>query len=107
MRPDKPGYWWWEDRNGDNRIAEFGFYRGNNLTTEAEDCWFISPERFEEHMKGDFKRWIGQAHPPKHFNTMEIVPPLTSGGCNYRFPVRVVRFDDVKEFLIGGDDETE
>jgi NTP pyrophosphatase (non-canonical NTP hydrolase) len=57
MRPNKPGYWWWEDDNGMFHVAEFD----KDMETFEYNC-YMTIEEFEDEFS--FRKWIGPAHPP-------------------------------------------
>jgi hypothetical protein len=63
MRPDKPGCYWWEDRNGSLHVIEFddNMETPNVMFLNGYSV-FMDPEQLEELF--DFMRWIGPAHPP-------------------------------------------
>ena len=64
MKPDKPGFWWWEDTNGRFHVIAFDDHM------ETPDVMFlhgysgfVDPEQLEK--SPNFLRWVGLAHPPK------------------------------------------
>jgi hypothetical protein len=87
-RPDKPGYWWWETKQGQSHVVNFRY------TDKAKN--------FDEYVsnfeKGHtFGRWLGPAHPPKRvmryaFNEDDCV---MEGGFDW-----YVNYDDFKEFIL-------
>jgi hypothetical protein len=95
MRPNKPGHYWWEDHKECLHVAEF------DDDLETYDCLeFVKPEKFEE--SPYFKRWLGQAHPPKKVQRYE----LTYSGleCSDEYDGvndgDWVEYKDVKEYLL-------
>jgi hypothetical protein len=96
VRPNKSGHWWYERKD-----------------REEPDIWSVLREKpedvawkafdFENHP--NFKRWIGPAHPPKKVKqyamdtTRKEMFEIANGAY--------VEFDDVKEYLLGYEDEKE
>lgn len=90
MRPDKPGWWW---------------YLRSLAPCEAVveidcdmDVFYEGGLEYIEDFEGDvtFKRWLGQAHPPKEvqryaFNEDDC---FMEGDCEW-----YVDYEDVKEYL--------
>jgi hypothetical protein len=95
MRPDKPGLYWWEDDIGCCHVIEFvngmKSLHFRNSVDEIERSFF-------------FKRWIGQANPPKKVDRYQ------AGMLPMDLPIKpyergpLVLYDDVKEFLLKGDE---
>jgi hypothetical protein len=112
MRPDKPGYWWYKTSDGRERIADIasGFsFELCVINNHRPVCVSV----FE--CSSEFDKWLGQVRPPKKVRRIkvDVVKELLSG---YRNAVEVyygteeddhgdlVKYDDVKEYLIGEDD---
>lgn len=96
MRPDKSGYWWWEDSKGNHNIDAFD---DDLETMNCDETGYIGPKEFEE--LPEFKRWLGQAHPPKKVDVHSV------GSVDHnliRTSWRMIKEDDVKEYLLNGDD---
>jgi hypothetical protein len=108
MRPDKPGFWWYKTSDGMERIADIV----SGLSYEL--CVFENqrPVRvsvFE--CSSEFGEWLGQAHAPKKVDRYNSEAEY---GCfgptqNNEMVMRKngvwVKYKDIKEFLIGDDDE--
>lgn len=113
MRPDKPGCWFFE--NTDSRVfpvivVEKPCNLGSGIALNVVfRMRYFYLEAFEN--LAGFERWIGQAHPPKKVDryTMETVygsgGPTTESAMEKRQNGKMVNYDDVKEYLIGDDDE--
>ena len=102
-RPDRPGYWWWEDYWGMFHVAEFDVemetYHNND---------FLNVEEIEN--LSSFSRWVGPAHPPKKVKVYvgSFIIDGSADGLSYETEQkRLVMLDDVEEFLIGVEDENE
>lgn len=95
-RPDKPGYWWWEDDRGMFRVAEVDSDMG---TLKANCFWAV--ERFEE--LPVFIRWIGPACPPKK---IEAYSCGGDGVMRKSVSGKWIDRDDVKEYMLDGDNKT-
>jgi hypothetical protein len=93
MRPDKPGLYWWEDDIGCCHVIEFvngmKSLHFRNSVDEIERSIF-------------FKRWIGQAHPPKIVDRYAM--DITRGEMFKIATGAYVEYVDVKEFLLKGDE---
>jgi hypothetical protein len=99
MRPDKPGYWWWEDHKGRSVIADFDkdmIWRNAFCNCSIDDL---------EH-EATFIKWLGPAHPPKKVKRYAMdttrrdqMFEIASGAY--------VQFDDIKEYLLGYEYEKE
>ena len=99
-RPDKPGYWWWKDYCGMFHVVEFNVEMEtyhNNYSWNVEEV-----ENFQI-----FSRWLGPAHPPKKVKRYNLTQEYGMAEGYRRSPGDWVRYDDIEEFLIGDDDETE
>jgi hypothetical protein len=101
MRPNKPGCWWWEDDNGMFHVAEFD----KAMETLEDDC-YMTIEEFEDEIP--FRKWIGQAHPPKKVNRYDMDVMMVKrynmdviyGEMFMREEGKYVEYDDVKEFIV-------
>ena len=60
LKPNKPGYYWWEDKKGESHIVYFMYNMINILFDAMSNC---TVEKFETRFI--FKRWLGPAYPPK------------------------------------------
>lgn len=93
MRPDKKGLWLFKTAQDELRAINID----ENLTTTLGD----SIEQFESIFEGF--EWLGQAHPPKSVSRYAM--DVTKGEMFEIAKGAYVEYDDIKEFLIGGDDE--
>jgi hypothetical protein len=107
MRPNKPGCWWWEDDNGRFHVAEFDEDMDTYTYVESlEDYHYMKIEEFEDEMR--FKRWAGQAIPPKKVNRydMDVMKVKRYNmdviyGEMFRCEEgKYVEYGDVKEFIV-------
>lgn len=115
-RPDKPGCYWWEDDCSRYHVVEFDEDMEAFETGDYGDYGYTNPEEIENFPC--FFRWVGPAHPPKKVRRIkvDVYRELLSG---YRHTVDVyygikeddhgdlVKYDDVKEYLLDGDDDAE
>jgi hypothetical protein len=95
-RPTKPGIHWYRnnyDGSIDGTLVGRPYWRrsGPLMVFHLEDDGWCEMEHFEE---CEVAEWLGPANPPKKVNMY---------GFTYG---KFVDYDDVKEFLIGEDDET-
>jgi hypothetical protein len=104
-RPTEPGIHWYRN-NYDGSIdgtlvgRPYGRRSGPLMVFHLEDDGWCGMEHFE---KCEVDEWIGPAHPPKNVITWHA-----ENGCKLlATEMDVVIYNDVKEFLIGEEDETE
>jgi hypothetical protein len=114
MRPNKPGYWWYLPIRGEAKIAYLAKGYAPYLCVVEEKI--IGIHQFES--QSNFKQWLVQAHPPKKVRRIkvDVFRELLSG---YRHTIDVyygikeddhgdfVKYDDVKEYLLNGDENEE
>jgi hypothetical protein len=104
-RPDKPGCYWWEDDCGRYHAAEFD---EEMETLDSCDTGFVSLEKFEN--SACFIRWVGPARPPKKVDRYNYEAEYGCFGAtqNNEMVIRQngtwIRYKDVKEFLLKGDE---
>lgn len=119
MRPDKPGHYWWLNNKGKFEIAVV--YVDEDESDPANYLSdMVSRMSIRELEKTTrFKRWLGQAHPPKKVDRHRVFSEEITGrsywGDRYSNGHRVsyrkdnkgtwVRYDDVKEYLLGDENE--
>lgn len=86
-RPDKPGWWWWEDVYGDANASKF-----EHLYTVKDTVWSINEFEGEE----KFRKWLGQAHPPKRLRLLSRVDVIK----DHEYTGLYARRADVEEFIL-------
>jgi len=104
-RPNKPGFHWYKN-NYDGEIdgaiigRPYGRRSGPLMVFHPERDNWSDMEHFEE---CEVSEWVGPAYPPKKLLTWkaEVGYKLLTTETD------VVIYDDVKEFSIGDDDDTE
>jgi hypothetical protein len=115
MRPDKPGYWWYLPIRGEAKIAYLAKGYAPYLCVVEEKI--ISIHQFES--QSNFKQWLDPARPPKKVDRYRVFAEERTcrnyWGDRYSNGYQVgyrkdntgtwIRYDDVKEYLIGDDDE--
>lgn len=100
-RPDKPGCcWWWVNSKGESVIALIcdGVLPGVGHVLVDD---FSGYELEELENMAYFDRWLGKAHPPKKVQRFDF---YTGKVDRARYGMWVL-FEDVKEFLLKGEDK--
>lgn len=99
IKPDKPGCWFFENTDGRvfpvivvEKPCNFGGGIALNVVFRMR---YFYLEAFEN--LAGFKRWIGQAHPPKEFASFLGRYFEGNNGVEDR---EMVLLDDVKEFRL-------
>jgi hypothetical protein len=95
MRPNKPGHWWYKTNDGKHVIQYVDFDIEQKLLCYPQLCAISAIENAPW-----FFRWIGPAHPPKKVKSFEC----RHGRTTYCDSRKAVLLDDVKEYLLGDDD---
>lgn len=118
MRPNKPGLYWWLNNKEKFEIAVV-YVDEDELDPVDYLGDMVSRMSVRELEKTTrFKRWVGQAHPPKKVDRYRVFTEEIIGrnywGDHYSNGHRIgyrrdntgtwVRYDDVKEYLLGDDD---
>lgn len=112
-RPDKPGPWLFQAKDEDIPWC-VQILKTGQLVFPGFSVRFKCASEFER--SNMFIRWLGPAHQPKKVQRYNLEREYVSGGptsnqymskSNRYSPGQWVRYDDVKEFLIGEDDERE
>jgi hypothetical protein len=107
MRPDKPGYWWYKTSDGKERIADIA----SGFSFELCVIVYQRPVRvsvFE--CSFEFGEWLSPAHPPKNVDRYIMDTVSDGGGLTNEIQMEKyqtgnwVRYDDVKEYLLKGDE---
>jgi hypothetical protein len=91
MRPDKPGWWWFENTaTADVFPLEITEESGSLIVKEiAFDCPRLTEFEVFAGITGGYAKWIGPAHPPQR------VPVYWFESDNF------VRLRDVQKYLLG------
>lgn len=110
MRPDKPGHWWYKRATAFldpmDCVKIISLAGGVLYVLDYDEQMTI--RQFEERKHIRFKRWLGQAYPPKRVQRYELTYSGLELSDEYDDTVDWVRYDDVKEYLLKEDEnETE
>ena len=107
-RPTETGIYWYKnnyDGNIDGTLVgrPYGRRSGPLMVFHLEDDGWSEMEHFE---KCEVAEWLGPAHPPKKVKVCNA--NFAVGGCwDAQAKHKIVMYGDVKEYLIGDDNETE
>ena len=108
MKPDKPGYWWCKELpENTDRIVEIDVPSSSRLNSELIVRVIGHYAEYDIDLFSKSVEWIGQAHKPKRVDRYGISVGISPADLRTE-PNKlgsIVIYDDVKEFLIGEDDE--